>query len=85
MDILEHVTIETKCGACHAKTSVSARAARDSEEMLCSGCCPVSDDRECPQLQYAAMMDPALLDELERVWRRIEEAAQRRGCTVELG
>jgi hypothetical protein len=84
MDILERVTIESRCGACHTTTSASARTARDSAAMLDAQRCPVSDDRECPQLHYAAMMDDALLDELEGVWRRIEDAARRLGVSVAL-
>ena len=81
MDILEQVLLEWPCAVCGAACTIPARLARESEAMLCAGC-PVDTDRECPQLHYAALMEPGLLDELTVVWKRIEEAARAHGCSV---
>jgi hypothetical protein len=83
MDILDQVLLERSCELCGDSYAVPARLARDSQAMLCE-CCPVDNDRECPQLQYAALVPPDLLDELTRLWSRIEEAARERGCSVVL-
>jgi hypothetical protein len=83
MDILDHVALVRSCELCDDTYEVSARTVRAAETML-EGACPVDSDRECPQLQYAAMNDPALLDRLRDAWADVESAASLRGCELAL-
>lgn len=71
MDILEAVTIKLPCGACGGQYEISLKQILLSQDMLHEGC-PVVDQRECPSLFYADLVDRKLIQELQRAWLRLE-------------
>jgi hypothetical protein len=81
MDILEIVAIEIPCSACGKRYEVTLKQVALSQEMLHEGC-PVQVQDECPPLAYSGLVDPELVQELQRVWVRLEEKA--RGASGEL-
>jgi len=83
MDILDLVRLVVPCAACGGTYEVSARVARNSDTMLHEGC-PVQNPRNCPELHYASLIDPQVLDELCAVWGRVEAAARTHGCEAVL-
>ena len=52
-----------------------------SQQMLQEGC-PVQVVDECPPLAYSGLVDPEPVQELQKVWVRLEEKA--RGASGEL-
>jgi hypothetical protein len=80
-DILEIVAIEIPCSACGGRYEVTLKQVALSQEMLHEGC-PVQVADECPPLAYSGLVDPELVQELQRVWVRLEEKA--RGASGEL-
>jgi hypothetical protein len=52
-----------------------------SQQMLREGC-PVQVVDECPPLAYSGLVDPELVQELQKVWVRLDEKA--RGASGEL-
>jgi len=81
MDILEIVAIEIPCSACGGRYEVTLKQVALSQMMLHEGC-PVQTETECPPLAYSGLMDQELVQELQRVWVRLEEKA--RGASGEL-
>jgi hypothetical protein len=80
-DILEIVAIEIPCSACGKRYEVSLKQIALSQQMLHEGC-PVQVADECPPLAYSGLVDPELVQELQRIWVRLEEKA--RGASGEL-
>ena len=80
-DILEIVAIEIPCSACGGRYEVTLKQVALSQQMLHEGC-PVQVVDECPPLAYAGMVDQELVQELQKVWLRLEEKA--RGASGEL-
>jgi hypothetical protein len=81
MDILEIVAIEIPCSACGGRYEVTLKQIALSQQMLHEGC-PVQVVDECPPLAYSGLVDQELVQELEKVWVRLEEKA--RGASGEL-
>jgi hypothetical protein len=75
MDILEIVAIEIPCSACGERYEVTLKQVALSQQMLHEGC-PVQVERECPPLFYSGLVGRELVQELQRVWARLEEKAR---------
>ena len=82
-DILEIVAIEIPCSACGGRYEVTLKQVALSQKMLHEGC-PVQVETECPPLAYSGLVDPELVQELQRVWVRLEEKARGAGGEVKL-
>ena len=83
MDILEMVTIEIPCTACGGRYEVTLKQVLLSQEMLHEGC-PVQVESECPPLAYSGVVDQEVVEELQRIWVRLEESAHGAGGEVKL-
>jgi hypothetical protein len=83
MDILEIVAIEIPCSACGGRYEVTLKQVTLSQKMLHEGC-PVQVETECPPLAYSGMVDQELVQELQRVWVRLEEEAHGAGGELRL-
>ncbi len=81
MDILDCIFIVARCQGCGGTYEVSARVARSAATMLHEGC-PVQNERNCPELSYASLIDPGALDALAEAWARVEATARARGSDV---
>jgi hypothetical protein len=81
MDILERVAIEIPCSACGGRYEVTLKQVLLSQGMMHEGC-PVQIVDECPPLAYSGLVDEEVIQELERVWVRLEEKA--RGASGEV-
>jgi hypothetical protein len=80
MDILETIAVELPCPACGGRYSVNLKQILLSEQMLHEGCpVPIQYSSECPPLYYADLAECGLIQELERVWHRLEERAGANG------
>jgi hypothetical protein len=80
MDILEAVAIELTCVACGARYEIPFKQVLISEQMLHESCpVPMQFTNECPPLYYAKLVGRYLILELERIWLRLEEHAQKSG------
>jgi hypothetical protein len=80
MDILEAITIELRCAACGGRYEISLNQVMVSRHMLHEGC-PVPEQftTECPPLNFADLLDHALIHELRRTWLQLEVSAQAAG------
>lgn len=83
MDIVDVVVVAMPCSACSGEYEVTLRQALLSHEMLHDGC-PVSDERECPPLDWSRVVDEQLARELENVWDRLEDKARQAGGELTL-
>ena len=83
MDILEIVTIEIPCTACGGRYEVSLKQVVLSQQMIHEGC-PVQVVDECPPLAYSGLVDQQLVQELQKVWVRLEETAGMVGGKLKL-
>lgn len=81
MDILNEVAVNIRCNACSGEYLLPLKQALLSHQMLHDGC-PVTDERECPPLQWSHLAGEQLLREFQNVWSRLEE--QVRGVGGEL-
>lgn len=72
MDILEFVAIEIPCIACGGRYEVTLKQVALSQKMLHEGC-PIRVDTECPPLAQSGLADQELVQELQRIWVRLEE------------
>jgi hypothetical protein len=81
MDILERVAIEIPCSACGGRYEVTLKQVLLSQGMMHEGC-PVQIVDECPPLAYSGLVDEEVIQELQRVWERLEKKA--RGASGEL-
>jgi hypothetical protein len=79
--ILDAVCLELPCPRCGQSYRVPLKVIGLSQQMLHEGC-PVSEERECPPVFYGPLLDPALLDELQAVWTRLESQALAAGGRV---
>jgi hypothetical protein len=83
MDILEIVAIEIPCSACGGRYEVTLKQIALSQQMLHDGC-PGQVEDECPPLAYSGLVDQELVQELQRVWGRLEEKTRGAGGEVRL-
>lgn len=83
MDILESVAIEIPCGTCGGRYEVTLKQVALSRQMLHEGC-PVQDERECPPLYYAGLVESGVAQELQRVWTLLERQVRDAGGEVKL-
>jgi hypothetical protein len=83
MDILEIVAIEVPCSACGGRYEVTLKQVALSQEMMHEGC-PVQVESECPPLAYSGVVDQEVVQELQRIWVRLEESAHGAGGEVRL-
>jgi hypothetical protein len=81
MDILERVVIEIPCSACGGRYEVTLKQVLLSQGMMHEGC-PIQIVDECPALAYSGLVDEEVIQELQRVWARLEEKAH--GASGEL-
>lgn len=80
MDILETIAIELPCAACGSRYEISLRQVLLSQRMLHEGCpVPPRFTTECPPLEYADLVDPDLIGELEHTGLRLQERARAAG------
>ena len=82
-DILEVVSIEIPCRTCGGRYEVTLKQVALSQQMLHDGC-PVQVETECPPLAYSGLVDQELVQELQRVWVRLEEKARGANGEVKL-
>jgi hypothetical protein len=83
MNILEAVAIEIPCSACGGRYEVTLKQVALSQGMMHEGC-PVQVVDECPPLAYSGLVDQEVIEELQRVWARLEEKAHGAGGEVRL-
>jgi len=83
MDIFDKIAIEIPCAACGGRYEVSLKQVLLSQQMIHEGC-PVRDERDCPPLAYASLVDPGTVRELREVWLRIEDRVRTAGGAVKL-
>jgi hypothetical protein len=74
-DILESIAIEIPRSACGGRYEVTLKQIGLSQQMLHEGC-PVQVVDECPPLAYFGLVDQELVQELQKVWVRLEEKAR---------
>lgn len=73
-DILRHIHVHVACDACGAAFDVPASTVAESQRLLAHGC--PGSSFECPPAFYAALIDPAALDELARAWRHVQASSR---------
>ncbi|HKV24737.1 MAG TPA: hypothetical protein VJN93_09120 [Candidatus Acidoferrum sp.] len=83
MDILDKLAIEVPCAACGGRYEVTLKQILLSQNMLHDGC-PVQVADECPPLAYSGLVDHETIQELQRVWVRLEEKARSDGGELKL-
>ena len=81
MDILEIVAIEIPCSTCGGRYEVTLKQIALSQQMLHEGC-PVRVETECPPLSFSGLVDQELIQDLQKIWLRLEKKA--RGASGEL-
>ena len=81
MHILEIVAIEIPCSACGGRYEVTLKQIALSQQMLHEGC-PVQVVDECRLSLTRGPVDLELVQELQKIWVRLEERA--RGASGEL-
>ena len=82
-DILEVVSIDIPCSACGGRDEVTLKQVALSQKMLHEGC-PIHVETQWPPLAYSGLVDQELVQELQRVWVRLEEKADEAGGEVRL-
>jgi hypothetical protein len=83
MDILEIVAIELPCSACGGRYEVTLKQVTLSQEMMHEGC-PIQVETECMPLAYSGLVDKELVQELQKIWPRLEESAHGAGGELKL-
>jgi hypothetical protein len=83
MNILEMVAIEIPCSACGGRYEVTLKQVALSQEMMHEGC-PMQVESECPPLAYSGLVDQEVVQELQRIWARLEASAHGAGGEVKL-
>jgi hypothetical protein len=78
MNILDAVAISLPCHSCGGNYQVPLRNVLLSHTMLHEGC-PASQERECPQVFQSRLFERGEVEELQRVWSRLENYAQSDG------
>lgn len=76
--ILDTIALELPCAQCGQSYRVPLKVIVLSQQMLHEGC-PVSEERECPPVFYAPLLDSGLLEELQAVWARLDNQARAAG------
>jgi hypothetical protein len=73
-DILEAIAIKLPCPACGERYAVTLKQVLISKQMLHEGC-PVPNQytNECPPLYYADLAECASIQEIERLWLKLQE------------
>ena len=83
MDILQATAIEFPCDVCGGRRTVTLRQILLSQDMLAhEGCLALHGERECPPAVFATLIDPATIEELQRVWQRLAAGAHAVGGTL---
>jgi len=76
MDILDLVAIEVPCSACGGRYEITLKQIALSQQMIHEGC-PVQVVEECPPVAYSGLVDQELIQDLRKVWVRLEEEARK--------
>lgn len=71
-EILRHLAIDVSCEQCGDFT-IGADVVAESQQLLAHGC--PGSRHECPATVYAALVGPAALASLERVWGGVDGPA----------
>ena len=83
MNILERTAAELSCPSCETKYRVSLDVVADAQRALQEGCSVGGESiRECPQHDYAALVDAGALQELERAFERVARALESAGAKL---
>lgn len=78
MDILDLTALSLGCSSCGSCYQVPLKQVLLSQDMLRQGC-PVIEESECPPVVYARLLDRELLQQLQELWRSLEEKARAAG------
>ena len=78
MNILDAVAISLPCHSCGGNYQVPLRDVLLSHTMLHEGC-PVSQETECPPVFQSRLFEPREVEDLQRVWSRLENRARSDG------
>jgi len=77
------VGIEIPCRSCGGRYEVSLKKIALSQQMLHEGC-PVRAETECPPLFLSGLVDRELIQDLQRIWSRLEKEARAANGKVKL-
>lgn len=78
MNILDSIAVRLPCRTCGEEYEVPLRDIVLSHGMLHEGC-PILEETECPPLAQSKLIGLSLLEDLQRVWERLEESARAAG------
>ena len=78
MNILDAVAISLPCHSCGGNYQVPLRDVLLSHTILHQGC-PVSQETECPPVFQSRLFERGEVEELQRVWSRLENHARSDG------
>lgn len=78
MNILDAVAISLPCHSCGGRYQVPLRDVLLSHTILHQGC-PVSQETECPPVFQSRLFERGEVEELQRVWSRLENHARSDG------
>jgi len=78
MNVLDAVGIRLPCRSCGNNYQVPLRDVLLSHTMLHEGC-PVSQETECPPVFQSRLFQRTDIEELECVWKHLEQRAQADG------
>lgn len=78
MDILDLTALSLVCSSCGSRYQIPLKQVLLSQDMLRHGC-PVTEESECPPVVYARLLDRELLQQLQQLWRSLEEKAHAAG------
>ncbi len=81
MSILDLIAVRLPCRACGQEYEVPLRNVLLSQRLLHEGC-PVAEETECPPLAEAKLADEKLLNDLERLWGRLEDSTAAAGGRI---
>lgn len=78
MNILDVVAISLPCHSCGGNYQVPLKDVLLSHTMLHQGC-PVSQETECPPIFQSRLFERGEVEELQRLWSRLENHARSDG------
>jgi hypothetical protein len=78
MNILDAVAISLPCHSCGGNYQVPLKDVLLSHTMLHQGC-PVSQETECPPIFQSRLFERGEVEELQRLWSRLENHARSDG------
>jgi hypothetical protein len=78
MNILDAIAISLPCHSCGGNYQVPLRDVLLSHRMLHQGC-PVSQETECPPVFQSRLFERGDMEDLQRVWSRLENRARSDG------